>query len=62
MTIPAQALTAADIRVGDWLQVEAHANGEIILSRGDDVVDRYAGIFTGLYPPGELDQLRDEWE
>src|SRR4051794_496008 len=25
-------------------------------------VDRFAGAFTGLYPPGYLEDLRDEWE
>jgi hypothetical protein len=26
-----------------------------------DPVERYVGALTGIYEPGELDRLRDEW-
>ncbi|MBA2314157.1 MAG: AbrB/MazE/SpoVT family DNA-binding domain-containing protein [Chloroflexi bacterium] len=61
VTIPADALATAGIAVGDELKVEARPNGEILIRRVHDVIDRYAGSLTGMYPPGYLDELRDEW-
>ena len=62
VTIPVEALATAGVRVGDPLRVEVRANGEIVLTREDDPLESYAGSLTGLYPPGELDRLRSEWD
>jgi bifunctional DNA-binding transcriptional regulator/antitoxin component of YhaV-PrlF toxin-antitoxin module len=62
ITIPVEALARAGIQVGDPLKVEARASGEIVLIREEDPLVRYAGSLTGLYPPGELEQLRSEWD
>jgi len=62
VTIPADALARAGVHVGDPLRVEARGNGEILLIRENDPLERYAGALTGMYPPGELDELRNEWE
>jgi bifunctional DNA-binding transcriptional regulator/antitoxin component of YhaV-PrlF toxin-antitoxin module len=62
VTIPVEALARAGVHVGDPLRVEARANGEIVLTREEDPLERYAGSLTGLYPPGELEQLRSEWD
>ena len=62
VTIPVEALTRAGVRVGDPLRVEVRANGEIVLTREEDPLERYAGSLTGLYPPGELERLRSEWD
>ena len=62
VTIPVEALARAGVRVGDPLRVEVRANGEIVLTREEDPLERYAGSLTGLYPPGELERLRSEWD
>jgi bifunctional DNA-binding transcriptional regulator/antitoxin component of YhaV-PrlF toxin-antitoxin module len=62
VTLPTDALTQAGLAVGDELKVEVRDAGEIVLRREADVLERFAGIFSGMYPPGYLDELRDEWE
>lgn len=61
-TIPADALAAAGLRPGDELRIEALGAGRIELSRADNPFKKYAGSLRGVYPPGYLDALRDEWE
>jgi bifunctional DNA-binding transcriptional regulator/antitoxin component of YhaV-PrlF toxin-antitoxin module len=56
VTIPAEALSKARLRPGDWLRVVAVAPGRVTLVREDDPIQRYAGALTGLYPTGYLDE------
>ncbi len=60
VTIPVEALARAGLRAGDRLRAEAHRPGEILLVREGDPIDRYAGSLTGVYPDGDLDDLRRE--
>ncbi len=55
-------LAATGIGPGDELRVEADGPGRLVLVRTEDVIARYAGSLTGVWPPGALDELRDEWE
>jgi bifunctional DNA-binding transcriptional regulator/antitoxin component of YhaV-PrlF toxin-antitoxin module len=61
ITIPIRAMRDAGLRTGDRVRAEAHGRGRVLLVREDDPVERHAGSLTGVYQPGELDRLRDEW-
>jgi AbrB family looped-hinge helix DNA binding protein len=68
VTIPAAVVAAVGLQPGSELKVEAE-NGRIVLEpelslaeRRREVLRQFAGKFTGMYPPGYLDDLRDEWD
>lgn len=54
-------MARAGLRTGDRLRAEARGPGRVVLVREEDPVARHAGSLTGVYRPGELDELRDEW-
>jgi bifunctional DNA-binding transcriptional regulator/antitoxin component of YhaV-PrlF toxin-antitoxin module len=60
-TIPVQALREAGLKPGDEVRVVAAGRGRLVLERDINLVERHAGTLPGVYEPGELDQLRDEW-
>lgn len=62
ITIPADALRSAGLEVGDRVVAHADGAGRVILEREHDVVAEFAGALTGAYLPGELDNLRSEWD
>jgi hypothetical protein len=63
VTIREPAFTAAGLRPGDEIQVRAVGPGQVVLTRIDDLLDRYRGALApGTYAPGWLEQQRGEWE
>ncbi len=62
ITIPADALRNAGLRVGDRVVAHADGAGRVILEREHDVVAEFAGALTGTYHSTELDDLRSEWD
>jgi bifunctional DNA-binding transcriptional regulator/antitoxin component of YhaV-PrlF toxin-antitoxin module len=62
VTLPVEAMRAAGLRAGDEITVRPLGDGELVLATRGSRVRRHAGIATGIYKDGELEQLRDEWE
>jgi bifunctional DNA-binding transcriptional regulator/antitoxin component of YhaV-PrlF toxin-antitoxin module len=60
VTIPVKVLREAGLEAGDALIVRSVGLGRIEISRRRDVIDEFAGTLS--YPPGYLDELRDEWD
>ena len=62
ITIPADALRAAGLEVGERVVAHADGPGRVVLEREHDVLAQYAGAMTGVYADGELSELRAEWD
>jgi bifunctional DNA-binding transcriptional regulator/antitoxin component of YhaV-PrlF toxin-antitoxin module len=62
VTLPVDVVLRAGLKPGDSMAVELKTTGEIVLRPEVDPLDKYIGMFDGLYPPGYLRALRDEWE
>lgn len=62
VTIPVEALRVAGLAAGQRVVVRADGPGRVILEREDDLIAAFAGIFAGVYRPGELGELRAEWD
>jgi bifunctional DNA-binding transcriptional regulator/antitoxin component of YhaV-PrlF toxin-antitoxin module len=67
VTLPLHVVDALGLSPGDELRVEVEG-ARIVLSRQDGLAARrrraiegVAGSLPGVYEPGYLDRLRDEW-
>ncbi len=62
VTIPAGAFRSAGLEPGDTLRVDADGAGRIVLTRIDELLDRYSGCLdTGGGLRGRVEGLREEW-
>jgi AbrB family looped-hinge helix DNA binding protein len=62
ITIPAAAFRGAGLREGDVLKIEAQGSGRLVLTKLEDVLDRYSGcLATGGSLRQRVEELRDEW-
>ncbi len=67
VTIPLVALEQTGLKPGDELKVEVDPAGRIVMSRPMDMearrtaIEETAGSMPGVWAPGDLDRLRDEW-
>jgi len=60
VTIPVKVLRDSGLEAGDALVVRSIGTGRIEVRRRRDVIDEFAGTLS--FPPGYLDELRDEWD
>lgn len=62
VTIPVSAFRGAGLEPGDTLKVEATGAGRIVLTRLDELLDRYSGCLdTQGTLRGRVEGLRGEW-
>jgi bifunctional DNA-binding transcriptional regulator/antitoxin component of YhaV-PrlF toxin-antitoxin module len=62
VTIPAAAFRSAGFAAGDLVRVEAAGAGRVVLTKVEDVVERYSGsLATGGALRRSTESVRDEW-
>ena len=62
VTIPAAPFRKAGFEPGDTLRVEAEGAGRVVLTRVDELVDRYSGCLdAGGDLRKRVEELREEW-
>ena len=62
VTIPVGPFRMAGFEPGDTLKVEAEGAGRVVLTRIDELIDRYSGCLdTGGDLREQVEGLREEW-
>lgn len=62
ITIPVSALRTAGLRPGNRVQAKATGPGRVVLTRVDELLDRYSGALdTGGRLRAVVEGLREEW-
>lgn len=62
VTIPAAAVEAARLVVGDTFRIHADGDGRVVLIRESDLLDAFVGAFPGIVEVTDIEGLRGEWE
>ncbi len=68
VTIPARIVAETGVQAGTEFSVSAEPDGRIVLHPVEDpgtrrlqAINETAGSLAGVWRPGDLDRLRDEW-
>jgi bifunctional DNA-binding transcriptional regulator/antitoxin component of YhaV-PrlF toxin-antitoxin module len=61
VTLPVEALAAAGLSAGDEVTIQAEGRDSIVVRPAPKDIDEALGVFDGLYEPGYLDRLREDW-
>ena len=62
ITVPKNVLAGAGLKPGDFLHFEVVSAGAIRVSRYENPILQFAGIFSGLYEGFDLRKDRDSWD
>jgi bifunctional DNA-binding transcriptional regulator/antitoxin component of YhaV-PrlF toxin-antitoxin module len=62
VTIPMDAMRHAGLEAGQRVVARAEGSGRVVLEREEDILEHFSGALTGMFEPGGLGKLRDEWD
>lgn len=62
VTIPTAALHGAGLAAGDFVRVDAEGRGRVVVTKVNELVDRYSGnLTTGGELRRRVEGLRGDW-
>jgi bifunctional DNA-binding transcriptional regulator/antitoxin component of YhaV-PrlF toxin-antitoxin module len=62
VTLPVAALAEAGLKPGDELKATVVGQGKVLLEQEVDPLESLLGSMTGVFEPGYLRKLREEWD